>query len=435
MAQAGAVSSLKATQDYLRRAREALPGGWLGDLSMPEGKEIVAKRGQGSRVWDVDGREFLDLVCGSGSLILGHAPESVSRAVAQQAAEGSHFYSLNDRAIELAERLIRIIPCAETVRFANSGSEATFYALRLARAFTGRQKILKFEGSYVGHHDYGLHSVKPPPSNRPLEPYVDSAGIPAAINDLVLVAPYNDLDVVARLLDESSGEVAAIIAEPVQRAIPPAPGFLQGLRELATKHGALLVFDEVVTGFRLALGGGQERFGVVPDLAAFGKAIANGFALAAVAGRRDIMRLADPVLKGQPEYVYISGTLSGNPLSCAASLATLDELEKPGTYEQLNKIGQYLADGFTGIFREIGAVGCVSGVGSMFQVFFGIDRVPDYRAQIRADMKPFEKLWNGMFAKGIFMSRRAKNYVSTAHSAADVDRILSTARAILKHGG
>lgn len=435
MTRVAALPPSQVTQDYLRRARETLPGGWLGDLTMPEGTEIVATRGRGSRVWDVGGREFLDLVCGSGSLILGHAPPAVVKAIGEQAAQGSHFYSLNDRAIELAERLIRIIPCAETVRFASTGSEATFYALRLARAFTGRQKILKFEGSYIGHHDYGLHSVKPPPSNRPLEPYVDSAGIPPAINDLVLVAPYNDLEAVTRIMKDQGGEIAAIIAEPVQRAIPPAAGFLEGLRLLATLHGALLVFDEVVTGFRLALGGGQQKFGVIPDLAAYGKAIANGFALSAVAGRRDILRLADPTLKGRPEYVYMSGTLAGNPLSCAASLATLDELERPGTYERLDKMGQAIADGFAGIFRETGIVACVSGVGSMFQVFFGIDRVPDYRAQIRADMKPFEKLWAGMFAQGIFMSRRAKNYISTAHTAADTDRILTTARSILKHGG
>lgn len=422
------------TEQMVNRARRALPGGWLGDLILPEAMTLVASHGKGSRLFDVDGRSFLDLTCGGGSLILGHAHPAVTEAVRKQLDSGSTFYTLNARSIELAEALIDAIPCAEQVRFASAGAEATFYTLRLARAFTGKKKILKFEGSYVGHHDYGMISVSPPESNMPLSPHLDSAGIPDELKDLVVIAPFNDIETTCKLIEQHAGELAIVLVEAVQRSIPPMPGFLEAIRETTQRCGVLLAFDEVVTGFRLAYGGAQERYGVVPDLAAYGKAIACGYPLSAVVGRKDVMALADPTLKGKPNYVYFSGTLSGNPLCCAASLATLEQLRRPGTYEKLEEMGDSFREGLAGVFVKHGLQAQVVGVGSLFQIFFTADPVKDYRGQTRANRALFETFAGNMFAKGIFLSRRAKNYISTAHTEQDLDEFLSAADSVCATG-
>ena len=422
------------TLDFVGKARHALPGGWLGDLTLPDEMLLVASHGKGSRIFDVDGREFLDLTCGGGALILGHVHPAVVEAVRRQLELGSTFYTLSDRSIQLAEALVEAIPCAGTVRFASAGAEATFYTLRLARAFTGKKKILKFEGGYVGHHDYGMISVSPPESNRPLEPRADSAGIPDELKDLVIIAPYNDAAHTCALIEQHAHELAAVLVEPVQRAIPPAPGFLEALREATTRCGVLLAFDEVVTGFRLAYGGAQEYYGVIPDLAAYGKAIACGYPLSAVAGRADVMQLADPARKGSASYVYFSGTLSGNPLCCAASLATLAELSRPGVYEKLHHFGDAFRQGAAGIFAKHGIPAQVIGAGPMFQIFFTSDPIINYRSQLRADRKRFETFVREMFAQGVFMSRRAKNYISTAHDESDLDRFLTAAEAVCADG-
>ncbi len=422
------------TGQMVSRARNALPGGWLGDLILPEGMTLVASHGKGSRLFDVDGRSFLDLTCGGGSLILGHAHPAVTEAVRKQLELGSTFYTLNERSIELAETLVDAIPCADQVRFASAGAEATFYTLRLARAFTGKKKILKFEGSYVGHHDYGMMSVSPPESNTPLAPHLDSAGIPDELKDLVLIAPFNDAATTCALIETHAGELATVLVEAVQRSIPPAPGFLEALRETTERCGVLLAFDEVVTGFRLAYGGAQERFGVVPDLAAYGKAVACGYPLSAVAGRRDVMELADPSRKGKPDYVYFSGTLSGNPLCCAASLATLEELRRPGTYDKLNAMGDRFREGLAEVFARHGIAAQVIGIGSLFQIFFTKDPVKDYRGQTRANRPLFETFARNMFAKGVFLSRRAKNYISTTHTEKDLDEFLTAADAVCAAG-
>ena len=420
--------------DYLARARASLPGGWLGDLTLPEEMMLIASRGEGSRLYDVDGRGYLDFTMGGGSLILGHAHPAILEAVRRQMELGSTYYTLSDRSIELAEELVKAIPCAELVRFASTGGEATFYALRLARAFTGKEKILKFEGSYIGHSDYGMMSVSPPRPNLYPSHHPDSAGIPAAVQDLVITAPFNNADIACGLVEEHASELAAVIVEPVQRSIPPAPGFLEGLRQVTAERGVLLVYDEVVTGFRLAYGGAQEYFGVVPDLAAYGKAVACGFPLSAVAGRADVMELADPGRKGEPEYVYISGTLSGNPTCAAAALATLEELSRPGVYEGLRGMGERYRMELAALFDEHGIPARVQGVGPFFQVFFTQNPVTDYRGQTQADRKRFESFVQKMFARGIFMSRRAKNYLSTAHGESDLGEFLEAARAVCGGG-
>ena len=427
------MTSKKGT-DFLARARASLPGGWLGDLTLPDEMMLIASRGEGSRLYDVDGRGYLDFTMGGGSLILGHAHPSILEAVRRQMELGSTYYTLSDRSIELAEELVKAIPCAERVRFASTGGEATFYALRLARAFTGKEKILKFEGSYIGHSDYGMMSVSPPRPNLYPSHHPDSAGIPAAVQELVITAPFNNADIACGLVEEHAGELAAVIVEPVQRSIPPAPGFLEGLRQVTTERGVLLVYDEVVTGFRLAYGGAQEYFGVVPDLAAYGKAVACGFPLSAVAGRADVMELADPARKGEPEYVYISGTLSGNPVCAAAALATLEELSRPGVYDGLRGMGEQYRMELAALFDEHGVPARVQGIGPFFQVFFTQNPVTDYRAQTQADRKRFESFVRKMFARGIFMSRRAKNYLSTAHGESDLAEFLEAARAVCAGG-
>jgi glutamate-1-semialdehyde 2,1-aminomutase len=416
------------------RARHTLPGGWLGDLVLPDAMMLVASHGKGSRLFDVDGREFLDLTCGGGSLILGHAHPAVVEAATKQIELGSTFYTLNERSIQLAEAVVDAVPCAEEVRFASAGAEATFYMLRLARAFTGKKKILKFEGSYVGHHDYGMISVSPPNSNQPLVPHFDSAGIPEELKDLVIIAPFNDAETTCALIEQHAGDLAVVLVEAIQRSIPPEPGFLEALRETTKRCGVLLAFDEVVTGFRLAYGGAQEYFGVQPDLAAYGKALACGYPLSAVGGGADIMELADPGRKGSPDYVYFSGTLSGNPLCCAASLATLGELKKPETYEKLSAMGERFRDGLADVFAKHGIQAQVIGIGSLFQIFFIADPVKNYRAQLRADRALFEIFARNMFAKGIFLSRRAKNYISTAHTERDLDEFLTAADAVCAAG-
>lgn len=420
--------------DYLARARDCLPGGWLGDLTLPEEMMLIASRGEGSRLYDVDGRGYLDFTMGGGSLILGHAHPAILEAVRRQMELGSTYYTLSDRSIELAEELVKAIPCAELVRFASTGGEATFYALRLARAFTGKEKILKFEGSYIGHSDYGMMSVSPPRPNLYPSHHPDSAGIPAAVQDLVITAPFNNADIACGLVEEHAGELAAVIVEPVQRSIPPAPGFLEELRRVTTERGVLLVYDEVVTGFRLAYGGAQEYFGVVPDLAAYGKAVACGFPLSAVAGRADVMELADPGRKGEPEYVYISGTLSGNPTCAAAALATLEELSRPGVYDGLRGMGERYRGELAALFDEHEIPARVQGIGPFFQIFFTPNPVTDFRSQTQADRKRFETFVRKMFARGIFMSRRAKNYLSTAHGESELGEFLEAARAVCAGG-
>jgi glutamate-1-semialdehyde 2,1-aminomutase len=424
------------TADYRRRAQEVMPGGWLGDTTLPAGMPMVNARGRGSRICSVDGNEYLDLACGGGALILGHSHPAVVEAVCRQAELGSHFHGLNDRAVELAERLVAAIPCAEAVRYAGSGAEATFFALRLARAFTGRQKILKFEGAYHGHHDYGLMSVTPPPDGNEPGPRPDSAGIPRPIEDLVLVAPFNDAETACALIEQHASELAAVIVEPVQRSFEPQPGFLEKLRETTKRHGVLLVFDEVVTGFRLAYGGAQEFFGVVPDLAAFGKAIAAGYPLAAVVGPTEIMKLADPGRKPARDYVYVSGTLSGNPLCCAAALAGLTELAHPGVYERLHQMGEAFSAGFASVFAEEGIPVRMAGVGPMFRIFFTEERDPphNYRSQKSSDQALFVRFAEALFQHGVFMSPRPKSYLSTAHSNDDLALLMDATHKVCKAG-
>ncbi|TMK76222.1 MAG: aminotransferase class III-fold pyridoxal phosphate-dependent enzyme, partial [Actinobacteria bacterium] len=300
--------------ELLERAQRWLPGGVLGTARYAADVAFVAKRGKGSKIYDVSGREYIDYVLASGPLILGHAHPAVVAAVREQIEAGSTFFMVNEPIIQLAEEICQAIPCAEQVRFTSSGSEATFFALRVARTYRQRDKILKFEGGYHGAHDYGMMGWAPRSPKAFPAPMPDSSGIPHSIEADVLIAPFNDLGTVEGIIATHADELAAVIVEPFQRLVRPQPGFLRGLREITRHYGVLLIFDEMVTGFRLAYGGAQQYYGVVPDLAAIGKIVGGGYPLAAVCGAEELMRPFDPQYDGTGDFIPQSGTLNGNPI-------------------------------------------------------------------------------------------------------------------------
>lgn len=417
--------------DHVARARAVFPGGALGSFTLPEDLDFVAARGQGAWLWDTAGRGYRDYVLSSGPMILGHAHPAVTEAVKRQLERGTTFYAMNDVAIALAEKILAASGWAEMLKFCSDGSEATFYALRLARAATGRDKVLKFEGAYHGHHDYAMMSYTPGGEAFSPTALPDSAGIPQGAQAQVLVAPYNDLAAATALMEAHAGELAAVIVEPGCRLIDPAPGFLQGLRDACTRHGSLLVYDEVVTGFRVAWGGATALYGVTPDLVAYGKIVGGGYPLGAVAGRREVLELANPRAKGQG-YTYISGTLNGNPLSAAAGLATLGELEKPGVYERLDALGRRLRDGLAAAARAAGRPAQVLGVGPMANIYFTERPIRDYRDAQGEDRAIKLRLQRDLLVAGHLTNPWAKLYLSTAHQEADLDATLEVAAASLR---
>jgi len=300
------------SRQLLSTAGAVLPGACLGQNSLPPELSFVVDHGEGARLVDLRGRTYVDYVLGSGPLLLGHAHPAIVRAVQEQVARGSTFFWLSEPSVRLAETVVQAVPCAEQVRFVSTGTEATMFACRMARALTRREKILKFEGGWHGLHDYAMVGNWRVPSEAPYPyPGPDVGGVPRGALESVLVAPFNDLETAERIATERGADLAAIIVEPLQRSIRPRPGFLEGLRDLTRRLGALLIFDEVVTGFRLAYGGAQEHYGVVPDLAVYGKAMTCGFSLAAIAGHAAVMATADPARKGSLDYAALSGTLSG----------------------------------------------------------------------------------------------------------------------------
>ncbi|MEM9223094.1 MAG: aspartate aminotransferase family protein [Pseudomonadota bacterium] len=403
----------------LEEAFEIVSGGALGGNALAPDVRFVFARGEGARIYDTSGNVYIDYCLGSGPLVLGHAPAAVARAIVDQVGRGTHAFAyLNENALVYARLLKEIVPCAERVRFCGSGSEATFHAIRLARAFTGREKILKFEGGYHGHHDYAQVSTAPSvgsnfPVGRP-----DTSGIPGVVQDLVLVAPFNDLAAAAEILDAHEGEVAAIIVEPIQRIIWPGPGFLEGLKELAAARGIVFIMDEVVTGLRYALGGAQEYFGVVPDLCTLGKIVGGGTPVAAVCGRADLMEQADPRNKGGEGFVYVNGTLNGNPLGMAAGLATVEELRKPGFYENLFGIADNVRSTFTEILRDHQIPAICFGRGPMWHMLF-TDREPrNFSDVIASDRKALMAFDTELIRAGIFVLPGNRRFVSIAHDKA-----------------
>jgi glutamate-1-semialdehyde 2,1-aminomutase len=416
------VTDVASHDAYYARAERLLPGAGLGAHALPPEERFIIRRGQGSRLQDVRDRWYIDFVCGAGALILGHAHPAVTAAVTRQAERGIHYFgTLNEPCLDLAQVLVDAIPCAEQVVFATTGSEATFYALRMARAFTRRDKILKFEGAYHGNHDCVSFSV----ASRAPESYPrgrpESAGIPAALADTVLVCPYNDLDAARRIIETHRNELAAVIVEPVQRIIFPDETFLPGLRRLCSDNDVLLIFDEVVTGFRLAYGGAQEYFGVTPDLASYGKIVGGGGPLGAVAGPAEIIGLADPARKGTPDHAFVNGTLHGNPLASVAALATLAELRKPGFYPSLNAKTDSYREAFQSVLDRHGLAAIACGRGSFWQVVFSPDAPRNHADILASDQARSRALDLACLRHGLYVLPNTRRFVSAVHDEADLD--------------
>jgi glutamate-1-semialdehyde 2,1-aminomutase len=414
----------------LEIAARRLPGGVLGGQRFTDELAFVVGRARGSHLWDVSGREYIDYLLGSGPMFLGHSHPAVVRAVTQQLADGSTYFLVNEPAIRLADEVCRAVPCGEQIRFTSTGSEATFFALRVARAFRKRDKIMKFEGGYHGSHDYALMSQTPKSPKAFPAAMPDSAGIPHVLEGEVLIAPYNDLPTVEALLAVHADSLAAVIVEPFQRIIPPREGFLEGVRRLTQRYGIPLIFDEVVTGFRFAYGGAQEAYGVTPDLATYGKIVGGGFPLAAVAGRADIMSGFDPRTEGTGAFVSQSGTLNGNPVASVAGLASLAELRKPGVYERVRAIGGALMTGLADLTKKLGVTAQVVGHPTVFDVFFTDTPIVDWRATLTNDAAKLKRFNEACLRKGV-LKGGSKIYVSCAHTEAEVERTLAVFREAL----
>ena len=403
-------------------AERVLPGAGLGGYALPEDIRFVFAEGSGARIRDVDGREFIDYVGGAGALILGHSHPAVVRAAQAQIARGMHMFgTLNEVAIQLAERLVQDIPCAEKIVYATTGSEATAYCMRLARAATGRDVILKFEGAYHGNHDYALTSTFPKTLGDDPQGHDVPAGRPAGTRATMAVAPYNDSAAVERLVKARGHELAAIIVEPVQRIIPAQAAFLKALRRICDDNAILLIFDEVVTGFRLAYGGAQAHYGVTPDLASFGKVIGAGGPLSCVAGRADILDLSDPRRKGEPGYVYFNGTLHGNPVAAAATLAMLDALKEPGVYDRLNAYSDQVCGEVQSVLDRHGLAARAQNSGSLWQILF-MEQTPRTHADMMAgDAAAGRRLDAECMKRGIYALPGVRRFFSTAHGEAELE--------------
>jgi glutamate-1-semialdehyde 2,1-aminomutase len=413
------------SEEIFRRATEVLVGGVNSPVRAFRavgGDPIVVDRAAGAHLWDADGNEYIDYVCSWGALILGHAHPKVIDVIAAQARKGTSYGMPTELEVELASKIRAAIPSCEKVRFVSSGTEATMSAVRLARAATGRDLIVKFEGCYHGHSDSFLSEAG---SGLATLGIAACPGVPQALAALTLNAPYNDAAVVEKLFDRHRGQIAAVIVEPIAAnmgVVPPAPGFLQNLRELTKLHGALLIFDEVITGFRVCYGGAQTAFGIVPDLTTLGKIIGGGLPVAAYGGRRDLMDRVAPL-----GPVYQAGTLSGNPLAMSAGIATLDLLAAPGFYETLEARAKRLGDGITNKLRESGASATAVRAGSLLTLFFSGGPVSDYAGAKKCDTRRFAAFFRAMLERGLFLapSQFEALFVSAAHSDADIDRTIA----------
>jgi glutamate-1-semialdehyde 2,1-aminomutase len=420
---------MKQNTDLLQRARRHIPGGVNSPVRAFNGvggEPVFFERAAGACLYDTAGRSYIDYVGSWGPMIAGHAHPHVTRAVQEAVLKGLSFGAPCPAEVEMAERLCTLVPAMDMVRMVNSGTEATMSAIRLARAATGRDAIIKFEGCYHGHADSFL--VKAGSGALTLG-VPNSPGVPAALADLTLTAPYNDLAAVRSLLQARGQAVAAIIVEPVagnMNCIPPLEGYLQGLRALCDEYGCLLIFDEVMTGFRVALGGGQELYGVVPDLSTFGKVIGGGMPVGAFGGKRKFMEMVAP-----SGPVYQAGTLSGNPVAMAAGLANLDLVSVEGFYRDLSAATRQLLDGLE---REAEAAGIpllTTQAGAMFGVFFtGAGKVVNFAQAGQCDTEAFKRFFHLMLERGVYLAPSAyeAGFVSSAHTAEHIEATVNAAR-------
>ena len=410
---------MKSQASWIDRANAVLPAGGFGNFD----PGIIIREGKGARVWDEDGNEYVDYLIGSGPMLLGHGHPEVLEAVQEQLPRGMTFFANNAAGIELAEQICDAMACGEQVRYVTSGGEADMYAMRLARAFTGRDKIMKFEGGYHGMSAEAQMSLAPEKlTNFPVA-VPDSAGIPTGVRDEMLVAPFNDIEFARSLIAEHGHEIAGIIIEPLQRVIPPAPGFLQALREECDRYGIVLVFDEIVTGFRFAYGGAQELYGVTPDVCTLGKIIGGGFPLAAIAGKADIMAHFDKTKVGAEGFLMQLGTLSGNPVAAVAGMKTMEVLRRPGQYDKLRNLGKTL---MTAISDHLGKAGFdhqIVGDPTLFDVLFTPSQINNYRDVYQADAARNLRFNKLLRDKGIFKSP-GKLYPCLALSVADIEQTI-----------
>ena len=406
-------------------ARRVLPGGSFGNLA----SDIVIGEGRAGRVWDVSGNEYVDFLLGSGPMFIGHAHPDVVAAVQAQIPRGVTFFANSEPGIRLAAAIVDAVPCADKVRFTSTGTEADVYAMRVARAFRGRDKVMKFEGGFHGMSEYSLQSLAPKrPGNFP-QAVPDGPGIPRSVSGDMLIAPFNNADLAASLIREHREELAAVIVEPFQRLLKPRAGFLEALRAVTAEYGIPLIFDEIVTGFRFAYGGAQEYYGVIPDICTLGKIVAGGFPLAAVCGRADIMRHFDRSEVGDNVLPQI-GTLSGNPVASVAGLMTLEVLREPGTYDRVFATGRRLMEGLAGMIRERGLPAQVIGEPVLFDIVFAEGEIFDYRSGLQQDAEALRRFNAALRSQGV-LKGDTKFYVSTAHDADDVRQTLAAFAAAL----
>ena len=410
----------------MEAAKRVLPGGGFGNFA----NDIIIRSGQGGHVTDVSGNDYIDFLLGSGPMFIGHNHPAVTEAVLAQVPLGTTFFTNNEPGIHLAEAIVDAMPGVEQVRFLTSGTEADFYAMRLARAFRGKPKIVKFEGGYHGMSDWGLMSLAPKRLANFPEAVPDSPGIPDAVRNEILVAPFNDIEAAVRLIEAHQDEIGGVIMEPLQRLIPPKPGFLQAVRDVTARLGIPLIFDEVVTGFRFAYGGAQEYYGVTPDICTMGKIVGGGFALSAIGGRADIMAMFDKAAVGEERFMTQIGTLSGNPVAAVAGLATLGVLREPGTYDKVFAMGRELMDGLTALISEAGIPAQCLGEPVLFDVVYAAGDMRDYRALARQDLTVQKHVNTVMRSRGI-LKGDSKFYLSTAHTAADIAQTLEAFRAAM----
>jgi len=420
------------SESFFARAKDRIPGGVNSPVRAFRsvgGEPRFIKAGKGSRIMDVDGKFYVDYVGSWGPLILGHCPAKVIASLRNQVPRGTSFGAPTENEVVLAELICEAIPSIEKVRLVNSGTEATMSAIRLARAFTNRKKIIKFDGCYHGHADSLLVKAGSGVTTLGLP---DSPGVPEELSALTISIPYNDTEGVRQALDQHRAEIAAIIVEPVagnMGTVPPAKGFLQKLRKLTREHGALLIFDEVMTGFRVAFGGAQELYKVKPDLTCLGKIIGGGLPVGAYGGNRDIMKWVAP-----DGPMYQAGTLSGNPLAVSAGIATLKALKNPRTYPKLEAITSELTAKLKKAVDQAEIDVCINRVGSMFTMFFAAGPVVDYATALKSDTERFGRFFRTMLEHGVYFppSQFEACFVSAAHSRKDISATVAAARAALE---
>ncbi len=420
--------STARSRELLERASAVIPGGVNSPVrafGSVGGQARFIREASGAEIVDEDGNRYIDYVASWGAILLGHAHPAVLDAVARAAARGTSFGAPTEAEIALAERVCALVPSIEMLRLVSSGTEATMSAIRLARGATGRERILKFDGCYHGHPDHMLAAAGSGVATLGI-PGTD--GVPRAAVADTIVLPFNDLGAVEQLFGARGAEIAAVIVEPVAAnmgLVLPADGFLAGLRAVCDRHGALLIFDEVITGFRVALGGAQERFGVDPDLSTFGKVIGGGLPVGAYGGRRDLMQRMAPV-----GPVYQAGTLSGNPLATAAGLAVLTLAAEPGVYDKLEARAATLANGFARLAREAGVPFTASALGGLFGFFFHPGPVRSYADAQKSDARAFRAFFHAMLEQGVYLapSPFEAGFLTLAHRERELDRTLEAAR-------